>query len=383
MTERRKNRISYCLGVLLAVVALSWICCSVNPGGGRRNAVKNDLTARLSVSVNNAKSDALGDVSYIEKVKKIPLADTVAPEPLEECYGTVSCENAGEMDAVIERAEKLGVLDGQRVIFSKDAVFNTEKDIQYYLDDTILAICWSEIIDGRVCNCAEVKVKDASQLRRKIYGDSFGSTSGAFTTDYSRQTKAVVAMNGDYYAFREYGICVYQGELRRFSERHYSSGNCYNYNYVETLFVDKNGDFSFLKNGEETTRDEMESFVEENGVMFSLSFGPVLVDEYEVQKTVPYPIGEGDVPASRAGIGQYDKLHYLYMNVQSKGMRGASTDEFAAFMAQKNLRCAYNLDGGQTAEFTIHNRDYNNVDRGGQRYVSDIIYFASAAGIKE
>ena len=362
-----------------SVVILLWVAMTVNPAAEGQKGRTNDLIVQFSNNVHNLKADAMSDVVYIEKTKKIPLSDFTAPEPDQTCYGSVPCSEAEKVLDVIREAEENGVLAGQDVIFDTGAEFNANKDIQYYLDDTILAICWSEMINGRVCNCAEIKIKDASQFRRKVAGDSFGSQSAAYTNGYSKEVNAVIAMNGDFYAFRSYGVCVFQGELCRFNERYYKAEESYSYNYIDSMFVDKNGDFSFLRRGDVLSRGDMEQFVEENGVMFSLAFGPVLVDNYEVQETLPYPIGEGNSVASRAGIGQFDKLHYLYMNVQASGRYGANTDEFAAFMASKGLRCAYNLDGGQTAEFTINNRDYNDIDRGSRRPVSDIIYFATAS----
>ena len=94
-------------------------------------------------------------------------------------------------------------------------------------------------------------------------------------------------------------------------------------------------------------------------------------------------IGETDKEYSRAGIGQYDTLHYLYMTVSfadnSEEYHPRCTiNEFGTLMAGKNLRTAYTLDGGQTGELVFNGKPYNHIDFGTERTVSDIIYFASA-----
>ena len=42
------------------------------------------------------------------------------------------------------------------------------------------------------------------------------------------------------------------------------------------------------------------------------------------------------------------------------------------------MKTAYALDGGQTATIVTGNERMNDVDYGGERDISDIIYFATA-----
>jgi exopolysaccharide biosynthesis protein len=157
------------------------------------------------------------------------------------------------------------------------------------------------------------------------------------------------------------------------------------YNCLETCFVNGDGDFLFTELGQSFTREEMEQYIADNDILFSISFGPVLVRDGQVQQCDWYPVGEIDRGYSRAGIGQVDKLHYLYMSLNHSPEKEArwSVNTFAQHFGEKPVKNAYCLDGGQTGEIVFQGRAYNHVDVvNGQkeRPVSDNIYFATAIG---
>ena len=58
--------------------------------------------------------------------------------------------------------------------------------------------------------------------------------------------------------------------------------------------------------------------------------------------------------------------------------RGMAVRDFAQYLLEKGIRTAYALDGGQTASIVNGNELMNDVDYGGERDISDIIYFATA-----
>ena len=55
-----------------------------------------------------------------------------------------------------------------------------------------------------------------------------------------------------------------------------------------------------------------------------------------------------------------------------------TVNQFGERMYQRGLQQAYCLDGGQTSEIVWRGSPYNYIDFGGEREVSDIIYFATA-----
>ena len=367
----------------ISLVCLAWSLQNIHPETttveATRGSAKADLVSRLNISAYNSKADALSDIAYIRKQYTIPEEALVAPAPNPACYGTVSIDNADAVLEVIQKARDSGLLDGQDVIFNPDATFYYDSNIQYYCDDTILVICWKELIDGFTCSCCEVKIADASQIRRKITDDTFGSPLRVFATELSSSVNAVVAMNADFYMFRDFGIMAYNRQLYRMDDSTYT-GMYKKYNCVDSMFVTAEGDFLYTHRLEERSWEEMQNFIRDNDILFSISFGPVLVEDGVLQECDWYPAGEVNTGYSRAGIGQYDKLHYYYMSLNHSPERAArwTVNQFGREMYNKGLKSAYCLDGGQTSEIVFQGRPYNYIDFGAERGVSDILYFATA-----
>ena len=356
------------------VLCLYWLVNNIHPDIGISETMhtdaKMDLVSKIDVFANNSKSDALGDLAYIRKIYTIDRSAPCGPKPIPDAFSTYSINDAGQVMELVEKARASGLLEGQDVIFSPDLDFYHDSDIQCYYDDTLLVICWKEVIDRRVCSCVEVKIADASQFRRKLTADSFGSSVTQYTTQMAASVNAVTAMNADFYAFRPYGIVVYQGEIYRYNTS------------LDTLFIDDKGDFRFMHRYEDPGQEAVQQFVNENHIQFSLSFGPVLVEDGVVQHlTDNYGgVGEMNMEYSRAAIGQFDTLHYLYMAVSHSydGTPRATVNQFADIIATKNLRQAFNLDGGQTGEVVFNGTPYNHIDFGNERLMSDCIYFCTA-----
>ena len=318
----------------------------------------------------------------------IPADAVVAPRPNPDNFGSVSVDNAGEVLNVIQAARDSGLLrEDETVVFDPTVDFNRGsyyKDIVYYYDETLLVITWKQIIDGNTFTCVEVKMADASQFRRKITGDAYGSPQ-EYLSDLYMSSNAVVAMNADYYQFRDYGVMVYDGTLYKCTDKNYATYNGVDYkwyNCLDNCFVTRDGNFLFTYFGEEYTWEEMEQFIADNDISFSLSFGPILVDNYEVQSHYDgwYPVGEVNQGYSRAGIGQVDDLHYLYMSLNHSNEKEARWTmlQFAQLFQSRGVRCAYAFDGGQTSEVVFNGDIYNHVDKGSERWVSDMVYFGTA-----
>ncbi len=368
----------------VTLLVLAWSLQNVHPDTTAatetsRNLASSSLITRLETGLNNAKADALSDIAFIPKHYSIPEGETVAPKPQEQHFGSVSPTDAAQVMTVIQQARDSGLLEGQDVIFSPDLNFEPNTNIEYYYDETILTIIWKELIDGNTVTCCEVKVADASQFRRKLVDDTFGSARKLFATSIAASVNSVVAMNADFYMFRDFGIVVYDRDLYRFSEETYT-GSYKKYNCTDTMFVNTQGDFVFWHRLQEATSDEMKAFIKDNDILFSIAFGPILIENGELQVCDWYPAGEIDRGYSRAGIGQKDHLHYFYMSLNHSAQKEArwTVNQFGERMFERGLTQAYCLDGGQTSEIVWRGAPFNYIDFGGEREVSDIIYFATA-----
>ena len=371
-----QKRIPGILRFLMALVfavftlaAIAWGFFNLHPASGTLSFSGYDTKLRLSekldVYVNNAASDALGELAYIKKIYTLQESDTVSPAPNPDGFGTTY--DPADLQAVIDRAAIL--LDGQKVTFDPTADFVPDEPIRWYLDDTILVIAWKEYIQERCCTFAEVKVAHGSQLRRKLAEDSYSSSVQLYASDMANASNAVVAINGDFYAFRDLGITVYQRKLYRNNPAQ-----------VDSCFFTASGDMLFSRAGELTGEGEAQRFIDDNDVVFAVAFGPVLVDNGELQYCSGYPIGEINTEYSRSCIAMTDDLHYLLMTINHTmdARPRATINELARFIYSKGVQKAYTLDGGQTAEIIMMGGPINHVDFGYERIVSDIIYFATA-----
>lgn len=343
-------------GALLAVVLFG--AGDTAPTGTKGERL--ELMDRFNQYMTGITAQALDGVQSVKKVYWLRDSDIVAPEPNPECYGQT--ENPGDLKPVLEAAEEL--LDGQELIFSPDTQIAEGTKIKYYLDETILAITWQHT-DGRtVYTCSEVKIAHPSQFRRFLSDGKYGSGKLYLASEMAASVNAVTASNGDYYAFRGYGNLVQDGEVKRWDNR-----------YLDTCYVDKNGDLLMVDAGKVVTKAQNEAFVEENDIRFSLAFGPVLLREGRRVEKFYYAIGETDGLYSRAALCQQGPLHYMLVTANRKGQ---NISQFSRHLHEMGVQNAYMLDGGQTAAIITGDELMNKVDYGGERKTSDIIYFATA-----
>ncbi len=375
IAERRRTAAGPLRGVITALfvfitlLTFGWIAKNVHPDSGTVTAAaaqnNTNLVSRFDVYINNAKSEALGDLAYIKKLYTIPETDTVAPKPNAAAFGKT--DDMSVVQAVIDDAADL--LDGQELVWNPNLDFYPDNYVYYYRDATILALVWRERINNRSATVAEIKIADGSQIRRKLSEDTYGSSVQSYASKLAESANAVVAMNADFYGFRQIGVTVYQRQLFRFSP-----------DKLDNCFINSKGEMLFMKAGSITDVAQMNQYIADNDVLYSLSFGPILVDNGELQYCSSYPIGEMDREYSRAGLGMVDDLHYVYMTVNHCNGQNprCNVNEFAEIMYSKGCVKAYNLDGGQTSEIVFNGQPVNYIDFNAERTVTDIIYFATA-----
>ncbi|MGN0976599.1 MAG: phosphodiester glycosidase family protein [Faecousia sp.] len=301
----------------------------------------------------------------VRKVYWIEEGTQVAPEPDPEGYGY--SDDPVVLQQVLDQAAWL--LDGQELYFRPDVELFQGSQVKYYLDDSIFAITWKEVHDGSVYTFSEIKIGHPSQLRRHLAGGEYGSEMQYLTTEMAESVNAVVASSGDFYRFRDFGAVVYEGVARRVEGT-----------YAETCYIDTNGDMHFTYGGDVLTVEDVQKFVDENDISFSLAFGPVLVDNYELVEHTWYGVGEINEGYARAALCQMGELHYIVVTANTEGPYQdiPTVKMFAKNIAATGCKMAYCLDGGQTAAIVMGDELINRPVYGQQRKISDIIYFATA-----
>ena len=323
------------------------------------------LSEKLALYANNTKSNILADLVYIPKLYSIPEDSLCGYVPSDENFHELT-DPFLIADATAGSERLIG---DEQLVFDPNVTFAPGQKIYYYADDSMFAIVWKEFCNDCYCNFAEVFIADPSQLRRKIAGDTYGYGVQMYASQLASQANAVVAMNGDFYKFRSIGLTVYDRTVCR------CEGT-----YLDTCFFDTRGNMIFSYAGELTSKEQAQQFVDDNDILFSVSFGPVLIDNGVPKENLNYRIGETMQRYSRSAIGQVGEGHYLMMTIghvypyrECCTLKGAQD-----IMMLKHCVNAYTLDGGQTAEIIWRDKPYSYVDWGVERTVSDIIYFATA-----
>ena len=360
--------------ILLAAVCLGftvWALTAVALGDnasvhGSQGAADMAVMDRFDMAITNQISSSMEGILSIDKVYWLRDEDVVAPKPNQELFGQTY--NPADILTVLESAKDL--LDGQEVLFSVDRNFLPNVPIRYYLDDTILVLVWQESYKGALYTLTEVKLAHASQFRRFFAGNEFGHNKQYLTTEMSAQVNAVMASSADFYMYRPDGLVVYNGVVEKLDRSH-----C-----IETCFIDGKGDMSFVHAGELMNKAEAQKYVDAHNIRFSISFGPILVENSVKRVPTWYYLGEIYGPYPRAALCQEGQLHYYVITSNSKWPYTAFHDlyTFSEYVAATGCDMAYTLDGGQTATIAMNHQHINPVQYGSQRRISDIFYFATA-----
>lgn len=215
---------------------------------------------------------------------------------------------------------------------------------------------------------ADVVVDDARQLRSAFADDAFGTNITEDTSDIAADNGAILAINGDYYGFRDSGIeirngVLYRDEGTRMGLAFYTDGTMAVYDETKTT-------------GEQLLAD---------GVWNTLSFGPALlengqvlagIDSVEVDTNFGNHSIQGEQP--RTGIGMIGANHFVLVVVDGRSpgySRGVTMTEFAQIFADLGCSVAYNIDGGGSSTMYFNGELVNDpLGKGQERGTSDILY---------
>ncbi len=328
-----------------------------------------ELTNTFDEHASQLREIATDNIEYISKVYIIPESATAAPVPNPVCFGET--EDPAVVSALLENKYAKNLLKGQSLVWNPGIPLLPGSTISYYLDESILMIQWQQAEEHMVATFGETVVADGSQIRKKIAGDSFGDMHFETTTQFADDVHAVLAVGGDFYNHgRNCGIVVQNREIGRFDLT-----SC------DVCYIDSAGDMLFSYRNQFQTPEEAAAFVSDNDVLFSLSFGPVLIDDGQDVTPSSYTWGEVNDTYARAALGMLGEHHYLTMNLNcgSGETYGYATLRQAAdVMIRRGCLKAYTLDGGQTATTVVNGVLKNPVQFGYEKAISDILYFASA-----
>src|SRR6478752_117825 len=244
-------------------------------------------------------------------------------------------------------------------------------DTSYTSQDTGITI--STVVTGSgdstvTYYVADVVVSDATQVRSAFAEDSFGENIIENTSDIAADNDAVLAINGDYYGFRDTGIVIRNGVVFR--------------------DVGARQGLAFYRDGTVEVYDETATTADQlvaDGVWNTLSFGPALlengeivsgIDDVEVDTNFGNHSIQGEQPRTAVGIIAPDHLVFVVVDGRSTGYSaGVTMTGLAEIMQGLGATTAYNIDGGGSSTMYFNGEVVNNpLGKGEERGTSDILY---------
>lgn len=232
-----------------------------------------------------------------------------------------------------------------------------------YRDDHIAIQLQTLRKDDTTYYVADITLTDPSYLRTAFAQDTYGRNINERTSDIAANVDAILAINGDYYGFRNYGYVL-------------RNGICYRDrpSDAELLLIDNAGDFSVVAS------DHLDSEALHSGDWWQVfAFGPALVDGGTVMVSPDDEVGMARASNPRTAIGQISPLHYVFVvsDGRTDESDGFSLYQLAQIMAELGCETAYNLDGGGSSTMVFMGEVVNRPTSGrgiNEREVSDIVY---------
>ncbi len=213
---------------------------------------------------------------------------------------------------------------------------------------------------------ADVVLSSTDSLSAGLAGGVLGRNITDTTSDIASECNAILAINGDFYGFRDSGPVIRNGYLYRTTARNSSS---------EALAIYDNGNMEIL---DESDIDA--TTLLSDGVTQLFSFGPGLIENGQISVSAGQEVDQSMKSNPRTAIGMISPLHYIF--VVSDGRTSASTGlsliQLAQVMQEQGCITAYNLDGGGSSTMwfmgNIINQPTTNGKSIAERKVSDIVY---------
>ena len=213
---------------------------------------------------------------------------------------------------------------------------------------------------------ADVQASSVASLKTALARGAYGRNLKETTSAMAEEHGAILALNGDYYGFRDTGYVVRDGVLYRSQA---ASG-------TDALVVGTDGS---LKSVDQDTVSAQSLVVD--GAWQVLSFGPTLVDGGNVVVDANTEVDQAKTSNPRTAIGMISPLHYIIVvsDGRTSQSTGLSLYQLAQVFEEYGCTYAYNLDGGGSSTLWFNGSVVNNPTdgrSGGEREVSDIVYFS-------
>jgi len=227
-------------------------------------------------------------------------------------------------------------------------------------------IAGPEIVTYFVC---DVQTTDPNALKSAVAYDDRQSRKS--TSAIAERENAVLAINGDGYGFRNSGIVMRNGEIRRAKP---VVG-------FHLLMLDDKGNLTVAAQFDQKVNPQrLATEALAAGVRDIWSFGPELVRDGKAASFDGFDLLSRRVSskAPRTAIGQMGPLHYVVIVVDGRRpgySDGISLPGLQQLFVDLGVQTAFNLDGGGSTALYFCGEIINTLSSNRERNVSDILYF--------
>ncbi len=248
---------------------------------------------------------------------------------------------------------------------SSNADNTSTADYTYSSDNATINIT-KKYVENTYVYIADIQLKNSSALQSGVADGTLGRNITAKTSEIAADSDAILAINGDYYGFRDSGYVMRNGYLYRETSSGADS---------EDLVIYSDGTMEIIKEGDITAEE-----LKEKGAVQIYSFGPGLVDNGEINVSENQEVGHSMRSNPRTAIGYYSPTHYCFVvsDGRTSESEGLSLYQLAQVMDELGVEKAYNLDGGGSSTMYFNgeviNKPTTNGNKISERSVSDIIY---------
>ena len=277
---------------------------------------------------------------------------------------TVEAKNNGIYVAKEEKeaTEDKATTDLQKVDTSSAL---SEGDSRRYEDENMCISIETKRVEDTTVYIADIQISDITYLKTALAENTYGRNIKETTSKMAEENKAILAINGDYYGFRDYGYVLRNGMLYRAS---YGDGD------DEAFVIYEDGSCETVTESERSAEDLLSK-----GAVQILSFGPGLIKDGEIAISENEEVDRAKTSNPRTAIGMISPLHYIIVvsNGRTSESEGLTLYELAGVMKEAGCTQAYNLDGGGSSTLWFKGEIINNPTDGrktGEREVSDIVY---------
>ena len=220
-------------------------------------------------------------------------------------------------------------------------------------------------VDKSVVYVADVQLRSAEGFHTARPEKGTGRLS-----DMVKDTDAVLAVNADNYRSHNGGVIIRDGECIRRSKstRH-------------LLAVCRDGSLEAVVDRKTEKAADLARRLTAQGVRQTFEFGPLLVEQGE---PVTFPKTFRLISTSphrrepRTAIGMISPMHYVIVVVDGRRpgySEGVSLQTLQQIFVDLGVQMAFNLDGGGSTELWFQGEIINRPSGGGERGMSDCIWF--------